>query len=115
MLGFRPVDDASLEPDLRAPNQKLAAYDAWDSLLDAFVLLDASQLDDIVRWRVDAERSRRERGEPALSDDDARDYVERFLPAYRAYVPGLRERSIGRHSLLVRLGSDRHPTSIEER
>lgn len=115
MLGFRPVDDTSLEPDLRAPNQMLAEYDAWDSLLDAFVILDAGQLDDIVRWRIDAERARRERGEPALSDDDARDYVERFLPAYRAYLPGLRSRSIGRRGLVAHLGPDRHPTSIEER
>ncbi|HLK36019.1 MAG TPA: hypothetical protein VKU41_04650, partial [Polyangiaceae bacterium] len=46
-------------------------------------------LDTVVEWRVDAERARRARGEPALSDEDARDYIERFVPAYRVYVPAL--------------------------
>jgi D-glycerate 3-kinase len=90
MLGFAPVDQATLEPDLVAPNRYLAAYAAWSSQLDALVHLGADSLDTIVAWRVQSERARRERGETALSDDEARDYIRRFLPAYRVYVPALR-------------------------
>ncbi|MFO0659496.1 MAG: hypothetical protein U0165_06670 [Polyangiaceae bacterium] len=118
MLGFRPITATevdAIDPSLAAPNEFLAAYDAWDSFLDAFILLDATSLDDIVTWRVDSERARRERGETALSDADARDYIERFLPAYRAYVPALRARPIGSRGLYLVLDSDRHPTSIRER
>ncbi len=114
MLGFRPVDPAALEPDLRAPDAMLAAYSAWHELLDVLVRLDASSLDDIVRWRVDSERARRERGEGALSDADARDYIERFLPAYRAYLPGLRADPPCRAVLVVALRPDRSASSIQD-
>src|SRR5581483_6267411 len=33
MLGFSPVDEGSLEPDLRAPNRMLAPYAAWNRRL----------------------------------------------------------------------------------
>lgn len=89
MLGFAPVEPAALEDDLRVPNELLGAYAVWHETLDALVHLRAGSLDDVVRWRVDSERARRERAEGALSDAQARDYIERFLPAYRAYLPGL--------------------------
>ena len=114
MLGFRPVDPATLPPELRAPNEMLAAYAAWDELLLAFVILLASSPRDIVTWRVDSERARRERGLGALSDEDARDYIERFLPAYDAYLPGLRDRPPSGAVLEVSLGADRTALSIRE-
>ena len=89
MLGFSPVPEQTSSPDLRASNAMLAAYAAWNGMLEAFVSLQVASLETIVRWRVDSERVRRARGETALSDEDARDYIERFLPAYRAYVPAL--------------------------
>ncbi len=91
MLGFTPVPDETLDADLRAPNAYLAAYADWPAKLDAMVHLDVASLQTIVHWRVDAERARRSRGETALCDEDARDYIERFLPAYRVYVPKLQQ------------------------
>jgi D-glycerate 3-kinase len=107
MLGFAPVDEATLEPDLVAPNRYLAAYGAWSSRLDALVHLSTDSLDTIVAWRVDSERARRERGETALTDDEARDYIRRFLPAYRAYVPALRANPPCADFRVVTLGPDR--------
>lgn len=93
MLGFTPVDAGNealaADPALRAPNEYLGAYRAWDERLDAFVHIHVRSLDTVVRWRVDSERARRQRGEPTLSDEEARDYIERFLPAYRLWVPQL--------------------------
>jgi D-glycerate 3-kinase len=89
MLGFTPVDEALLEPDLVEPNRYLVAYDAWNSRLSALAHLTVESLETIVTWRVDSERARRQRGETALSDEDATDYIRRFLPAYRVYVPRL--------------------------
>jgi D-glycerate 3-kinase len=112
MLGFSPVDEATIEPALRAPNALLAAYAAWDRTLDAFVLLSLDprdSLDTIVRWRVDSERARRDKGESALSDEDARDYIERFLSAYRVYVPGLVARPPCEDALAIVIGEDRMP------
>ncbi len=87
MLGFAPV--ATPPPELRHANEALARYQAWNDRLDAMILQRASTLEDIVHWRVDAERARRERGDPALSEQDARDYIERFLPAYATWTPPL--------------------------
>lgn len=112
MLGFAPVDPDMLAPELRAPNEMLAAYARWHERLDALVRLDARSLDDVVRWRVGSERARRERGEGALSEEGARDYIERFLPAYRLYLPGLRARPPCARVLAVELDGERRAVRV---
>ena len=117
MLGFAPVADEAL-PDARmAPaNAALAAYGGWHARADALVHLAMGDPSYVVRWRVDAERARRETGAPALSDEAARDYVTRFVPAYAVWVPGLRAAPPVRGPrLAITLGEDRHPTAIEAR
>jgi D-glycerate 3-kinase len=109
MLGFSPVDEASLPPDLRAPNALLAPYAAWHRRLDAFVSLQVSPIETVVRWRVDAERARRAQGETALGDEDARDYIERFVPAYHAYLPALTAHPPCTDHRIIHLGEDRQP------
>jgi D-glycerate 3-kinase len=109
MLGFSPVDPATLEPDLRTPNAFLGAYASWTQTLNAFVSLDVRSLDMIVHWRVDSERARRERGHVTLSDEDARDYIKRFLPAYRVYMPALAAHPPCHDSRRIELGEDRMP------
>lgn len=111
MLGFRPV--AEPPPELARPNRLLAAYAAWDALLDAMILLEAPDLDCVVTWRVDAEAARRAAGQGALSEPEARDYIERFLPAYRTWAPGLLAHPPGRQALRVRLGPDRGVLSVQ--
>ncbi len=111
MLGFSAAPDEAVDDELRVANGYLRAYDAWTAKLDAFLQLDVDGLETIVDWRVDAERARRERGEAGLSDDDARDYIERFLPAYRVYVPRLRERPPEADSMRVVLRPDRMPAT----
>lgn len=117
MLGFAPVAERAL-PDARmAPaNAALAGYARWHALADALVHLAMGEPAYVVRWRVDAERARREAGAPGLSDEAARDYVTRFVPAYAAWVPGLRAAPPVRGPrLAVTLGEDRHPTAIAAR
>jgi D-glycerate 3-kinase len=109
MLGFPPVNEEMIEPDLRAPNALLAGYAAWNRKLDAFVSLHVDSPDTIVRWRVDSERARRSRGETSLSDEEARDYIERFLPAYRVYMPALAAHPPCDDVWWIELGVDRMP------
>jgi D-glycerate 3-kinase len=111
MLGFTPVDEARLEPDLVPPNRYLAAYRAWNASLHAMVHLSVDSPETIVEWRVGSERARRERGEPALSDEDATDYIRRFLPAYRVYVPALATTPPCDDFLALVLRSNREPTA----
>jgi len=112
MLAFEPLPDDGLSPELLPSNRFLRAYGAWDELLDCIVRIEVPSLDDVLRFRVDSERARRERGETALSDEEARDYVERFLPAYRAWLPGLAKRRFPKGALVVRVDADRRPIAV---
>ena len=117
MLGFTPIDARALPVPRMAPsNDALADYAAWTSRCDALVHLVMEDPSSVVRWRVDAERARREAGAAGLSDEAARDYVLRFVPAYEAWVPPMCARSpVEGPTLTVRLGDDRAPTAITSR
>lgn len=117
MLGFRRVPDEEIDdPHLSEANALLPAYDAWLTRVDALVHLDAVNPASVVRWRVDAEQTRRNATGVGLSDDDARDYIERFLPAYRTYVPALRnDPPVAGPHLHIALGDDRLPVSKADR
>ena len=117
MLGFPPVDAPDADADLAVAAGMLGAYEPWRREIDAFVHLEASDVADIVEWRVDAERARRSAGAPALSDEAARDYIARFLPAYGLWVPALRAHPPRRDggaipSLWIRWSRDRGPAEI---
>lgn len=111
MLGFVPVDDDALPDDaLRAPNDALARYAGWTGRLHALLHLDALDPRFVLDWRVEAERARRARDGRGLDDVAARAYIERFLPAYATWTPGLRARwPISGPCLRVQLGADRRP------
>lgn len=112
MLGFRPLSPDVCPPALRASNQHLPAYERWHRHLDAFVHLVAADPSWIVAYRVDAERARRAAGQPALSDAEAHDYIERFLPAYEAYVPPLLAAPPCARWLRASIGPDRSIVSV---
>lgn len=84
MLGFKPVASVN-DAALAVPNELLRTYDAWDSLLDVFVSLRMQSVEQVVRWRVEAEQAMRASGKPGLSDTEVEDYVRRFLPAYETW------------------------------
>jgi D-glycerate 3-kinase len=116
MLGMRPLGAGRIEPSLRAPDDALDAYAAWHARLDGLVVLTTRDPESIVRWRVEAERERREAGQGALSDEEAEAYVRRFLPAYRAWVPGLiADPPCAGPTLFVELGPDRAPLASRAR
>lgn len=43
----------------------------------------------VFEWRAEAERRMRESGRPGMSEAQVRDFCSRYMPAYRAYLPGL--------------------------
>lgn len=109
MLGFRKLPKHAIDQELWPSNELLPPYEMWTNKLDAFLLLEAKALDFIVRWRVDSERARREKGETTMNEVDAQMYVERFLPVYRAYVPDLVRDMPTEHAKHIVLGADRSP------
>lgn len=47
----------------------------------------------VFEWRAEAERRMREAGRPGMSEEQVRDFCARYMPAYRAYLPGLYQRA----------------------
>ncbi len=110
MLGFTPSARLDRVAHLGAVNGYLRAYEAWHVRLDGLLHLDVDDLELVVRWRVESEQRRRAAEGRGLSDEAAEAYVRRFLPLYRAYLPGLREGGLAeRPTLRVTLGADRLP------
>lgn len=98
MLGFRPVgatEAAKVSPHLAAVDNFLEKYEAeWDSKCDSWLMIRATNGPSCVyNWRLQAERQLKEaNGGKGMSDEQVKDFVDRFLPAYEAYLPGSAER-----------------------
>ena len=68
-------------------------------------------------WRLEAEREARAGGMGALTDDEVADFVDRFLPAYDAYLPGLYSRGpfgggLSGRTLTVRVDRNRNVLDV---
>lgn len=113
MLGFQPIPEERVQdPHLLSVNKMLASYSRWMRYVDLFVQLSPQTLEDILDWRVESERNRRQQGEGAMSDEQARRYIELFMPAYEAYLPTLELISLPKIKFTI--GKDRHPVKTSQ-
>ena len=91
-LGFRPLASdaaaAAVHPGLGAVNAALRTYEAaMESRVDAWVVVRVAEPNWVFDWRLQAEVEMRKSGKPGLSDAQVADFVSRFMPAYKAYLP----------------------------
>ncbi|XP_048603436.1 D-glycerate 3-kinase, chloroplastic isoform X2 [Brassica napus] len=93
MLGFKPLPAEAVkavDPQLETVNKNLEAYyEAWDKYINAWVVIKIKDPSYVYRWRLQAEIAMRQAGKPGMSDDEVNDFVSRYLPAYKAYLPTL--------------------------
>ncbi|XP_010532134.1 PREDICTED: D-glycerate 3-kinase, chloroplastic-like [Tarenaya hassleriana] len=93
MLGFKPLPSQvvkAVDPQLETVNKNLGAYyDAWDKYIGAWVVIKIKDPSYVYQWRLQAEIAMRLAGNPGMSDEEVRDFVSRYLPAYKAYLPTL--------------------------
>ncbi|WOL10797.1 D-glycerate 3-kinase, chloroplastic isoform X1 [Canna indica] len=91
MLGFKPLpkeDVKVVDPQLEVVNENLKAYyDAWDKFVEAWIIIKIKDPNSVYQWRLQAEVAMREDGKPGMSDEEVLDFVSRYLPAYKAYLP----------------------------
>ena len=61
-----------------------------------------------VRWRLQAEVAMRAKGKPGMSDEQVAAFVDRYMPAYRAYLKGLYEHgpTTGKQGLVLNIDID---------
>lgn len=93
MSGFKPLAKEAIfeiDPQLEAVNEALKGYEAaWDRFCGAWLVVQVEDYNWVQSWRLQAEVAMREKGLPCMTDDQVQDFVDRFLPAYKAYLPGL--------------------------
>ncbi|XP_077211925.1 D-glycerate 3-kinase, chloroplastic-like [Tasmannia lanceolata] len=117
MLGFKPLPDEvvkEVDPQLEVVNRHLKAYyDAWDKFIQSWLVIKIKEPNCVFQWRLQAEIAMRSDGKTGMSDEEVIDFVSRYLPAYKAYLPTLYAEgpsgSDPEHVLVVEIDEDRNP------
>lgn len=121
MLGFRAQPDdavAAVDHNLLAVNAALRAYqEAWDSFVGSWLVIQVDDPNYVYDWRLQAEVRMRAAGKPGMTDEQVKDFVDRYMPAYRAYLPSLYAQgpTTGRagHTLFVEVDEARAPLDVQ--
>ncbi|KAH7328070.1 putative Uridine/cytidine kinase [Stachybotrys elegans] len=108
-VGFRPLATDALAARREAPsrtlnkhppehllliNDKLRQYDALTDLFDAFIHIDAQDLEYVYGWRQQQEEHLRiEKGDPnaGMTPDQVVHFVDGYFPAYELFTDGVRQ------------------------
>mmetsp|Transcript_28914 Transcript_28914/g.53121 ORF Transcript_28914/g.53121 Transcript_28914/m.53121 type:complete len:339 (-) Transcript_28914:1187-2203(-) len=122
MLGFRPVASSeaiAVHPGLERVNALLAKYEsAWDSLIDAWLVIKVKDINWVFEWRLEAEEAMKRTGRPGMAPDQIRDFVNRFMPAYQAYLPGLHRTAqndgLGKPVAIIEVDHSRRPLKEQD-
>lgn len=111
MLGFSSNPELiTNDKNMLQINDIIKKYTEWDELLDAFLHLDSDRLENVIKWRIEAEMNMKAAGQSGMSPDESEAYVRLFIPCYEAYLPRLRNEPPVRHPYLrLELAPDRLP------
>lgn len=72
-------------------NDALRSYDALTTQLDAFIHIDALDPLYVYRWRLEQEVGLRASRGSGMTDDQVKEFVDGYYPAYELYTETLRE------------------------
>eukprot|EP00931_Biecheleriopsis_adriatica_P064521 TRINITY_DN39286_c0_g1_i1.p1 TRINITY_DN39286_c0_g1~~TRINITY_DN39286_c0_g1_i1.p1 ORF type:complete len:407 (-),score=92.95 TRINITY_DN39286_c0_g1_i1:58-1278(-) len=120
MLGFKPIGSSKaaseIHPGLPTVDEKLQEYQAWDDLLDCFCVVGLEDVDQVYKWRLQAEKARTTHGGQGMSEEELKSFVSVYMPAYTAYRECLYDAAAGagvdgKPSLVFFSGDDRMPCS----
>ncbi|EPS74469.1 hypothetical protein M569_00280, partial [Genlisea aurea] len=93
MLGFKPLPAEvvkTVDPQLEIINKNLEAYsEAWDRFIESWVVIKIRDPSYVYEWRLQAEVAMRAAGKTSMTDAEVLDFVSRYMPAYKAYLPTL--------------------------
>ena len=91
LLGFEPIEEEralAINPNLVSVNEALKKYKhaIWGPERVAWwIIFKVNDPKWVYDWRLEAERN----AGGGLSEEQVKDFVDRFMPAYEAYLPGL--------------------------
>lgn len=113
--------NSSLIKDSRlVPIDKRLATDYHElhKLMQAWVVVEVESPQWVYRWREEAEANMRRAGKPAMTEAQVSDFVDRYMPAYAHYLPGLYKNgpdaADDKPVLSFQVDNMRNPLSIED-
>ncbi|XP_068647359.1 D-glycerate 3-kinase, chloroplastic-like [Aristolochia californica] len=117
MLGFKPLPNEvvkTVDPQLEVVNKNLEAYfEAWDKFVEAWLVVKIKDTSCVYEWRLQGELAMIADGKAGMSKEEVRDFVSRYMPAYKAYLPTLySEGPMGsdpERLLVVEIDEERNP------
>jgi D-glycerate 3-kinase len=132
MLGFQSINPdilSSMKTDIKPPlfpkaidmngitqvNDILKDYKALHEIFDQWLVLALDDVNHVYRWRLEQEQASAD-DNSGLSSDGVKDFVNRFMPAYRAYLENLYDDKIGPERkngvdvMKIIVGGDRLPS-----
>ncbi|XP_047316945.1 D-glycerate 3-kinase, chloroplastic [Impatiens glandulifera] len=117
MLGFKPIPAEvvkAVDPQLEIVNKNLEAYyNAWDKFIKAWIVIKIQDPSFVYQWRLQAEIAMREDGKDGMTDEEILDFVSRYMPSYKAYLPTLYSEgpsgSDPEHLLVIDIDEGRNP------
>ncbi len=98
-------------------NEVLKQYDEVYGKMDSMLVIEIEDMEWVYNWRMEAERAMRSSGKAGLTDEQVRDFVSRFMPAYQHYSPGLYNRKTSicdGHELHIKIDQNRQPVGNME-
>lgn len=128
-VGFRGISHDEIEAKWLAPsrtlalhqlkdlcfiNDQLKGYDVVTDLLDAFIHIDAEDLEYVYGWRLEQEQVlRRERG-TGMTDEQVIRFVDAYYPAYELFSDRVRSGIFrGRKGCQLHLIVDKHRMVVD--
>jgi D-glycerate 3-kinase len=83
-LGFQPqvkITDLHLDEINHYLKNYLSLFDEFDDL----IYLKPKSIEDIVNWRIEAEKNMKSLGKDGMSEQEIKKYIKMFVPAYELY------------------------------
>uniref|UniRef100_A0A7S0BP68 Phosphoribulokinase/uridine kinase domain-containing protein n=1 Tax=Rhodosorus marinus TaxID=101924 RepID=A0A7S0BP68_9RHOD len=109
-MGFQPVENPSTS-DIAVVNEFLEYFARVYELLDLMLVVEIADPEYVYDWRKQAEDTMKAKGKPGMTSAQLKDFVDRFMPAYREYLPGLYSDGVSADlpQLNIKIDSNRIP------
>ncbi|KAA8496382.1 D-glycerate 3-kinase, chloroplastic [Porphyridium purpureum] len=115
-LGFSKLSDEQMREqpqELQAVNKYMDEFSQLYGKLDLLMIVKIADTQWVFDWRAQAETMMKSLGKTGMSDEQVRDFVSRFMPSYKAYLPGLYASPPAENVLLFEIDQQRVPVGAE--
>lgn len=111
-LGFQPQGDRATGQLSQVDKYLAADLASVYGRFDAFIVIRVPDINVVYTWREQAEQGLRDQGRGAMTPDEVRKFVDRYMPVYHLYIPALYAVDLVPGATLhVTIDAERQPTA----